>query len=81
MTAYMLWLQDARSEIKADNPGISMIDISRKAGTLWKTLPSIDKKVCTYVRTLYNYDRGYLAETKYVFVFLILSVTRLHLTF
>lgn len=50
MTAYMLWLQDTRSEIKADNPGISMIDISRKAGTLWKTLPSIDKKVCTYVR-------------------------------
>ena len=45
MTAYMLWLQDTRSKIKADNPGISITEISKKAGILWKSLAAIDKKV------------------------------------
>ena len=45
MTAYMLWLQDVRSKIKAENPGISVTDVSKKAGTMWKTISAIEKKV------------------------------------
>lgn len=45
MTAYMLWLQEMRSKIKADNPGISVTDVSKKAGAMWKALPTIEKKV------------------------------------
>jgi structure-specific recognition protein 1 len=45
MTAYMLWLQDIRSTIKADNPGISVTDVSKKAGAMWKTLSTVEKKV------------------------------------
>ena len=36
MSAYMIWLNHNRETIKNDNPGISMIDISKKAGELWK---------------------------------------------
>lgn len=45
MTAYMLWLQDTRNIIKANNPGISVTDVSKKAGIMWKALPFIEKKV------------------------------------
>ena len=51
MTAYMLWLQDVRSKIKADNPGISVTDVSKKAGAMWKTVATIEKKVNMAVGT------------------------------
>ena len=36
MTAYMLWLQENRPAIKKRYPGISVTEISKKAGELWK---------------------------------------------
>lgn len=47
MSTYMLWLQDVRSSIKADNPGISVIDVSKKAGAMWKTISDIEKRKYT----------------------------------
>uniref|UniRef100_A0A182RTJ7 FACT complex subunit SSRP1 n=1 Tax=Anopheles funestus TaxID=62324 RepID=A0A182RTJ7_ANOFN len=41
-TAFMLWMNATRDQIRKDNPGLSMIDISRKGGELWKDLK--DKK-------------------------------------
>nr|CAG4650818.1 EOG090X02Z1 [Simocephalus serrulatus]SVE94132.1 EOG090X02Z1 [Simocephalus serrulatus] len=35
-SSYMLWLNDTREQIKADNPGISVTDLLKKAGELWK---------------------------------------------
>lgn len=43
----MLWLNDTRDTIKKDNPGISITELSKKAGVLWKALD--DKSVCSYV--------------------------------
>ncbi|KAG9345586.1 hypothetical protein JZ751_008730 [Albula glossodonta] len=43
MSAYMLWLNSSRERIKADNPGISITEISKKAGEMWKQL-SKDRK-------------------------------------
>ncbi|KAI4461805.1 fact complex subunit ssrp1 [Holotrichia oblita] len=37
-SAYMLWLNDTREKIKADNPGISVTEIAKKGGELWKEL-------------------------------------------
>ncbi|XP_014244293.1 FACT complex subunit Ssrp1 isoform X2 [Cimex lectularius] len=37
-SAYMLWFNDSREKIKADNPGISFTDIAKKGGELWKNL-------------------------------------------
>ena len=38
LSAYMLWLNQTREEIKKDNPGISITELSKKAGVLWKAL-------------------------------------------
>ncbi|KAL2097366.1 hypothetical protein ACEWY4_006573 [Coilia grayii] len=43
MSAYMLWLNASRERIKAENPGISITEISKKAGEMWKQLAK-DKK-------------------------------------
>ncbi|KAM4636764.1 FACT complex subunit SSRP1 [Discoglossus pictus] len=36
MSAYMLWLNASREKIKSENPGISITDLSKKAGEIWK---------------------------------------------
>uniref|UniRef100_A0A6I8Q3F5 FACT complex subunit SSRP1 n=1 Tax=Xenopus tropicalis TaxID=8364 RepID=A0A6I8Q3F5_XENTR len=43
MSAYMLWLNASREKIKSENPGISITDLSKKAGEIWKSM-SKDKK-------------------------------------
>ncbi|XP_054258015.1 FACT complex subunit Ssrp1 [Macrosteles quadrilineatus] len=37
-TAFMCFLNENREKIKRDNPGIAFLDISKKAGEMWKTL-------------------------------------------
>lgn len=34
----MIWMNETREEIKADNPGIKVTDIAKRAGELWKEL-------------------------------------------
>ncbi|CAG5045151.1 unnamed protein product [Parnassius apollo] len=43
MSAYMLWLNSAREQIKADNPGLKVTEIARKGGEIWKSMT--DKSV------------------------------------
>ncbi|KAJ8382394.1 hypothetical protein SKAU_G00031720 [Synaphobranchus kaupii] len=43
MSAYMLWLNSSRERIKSEHPGISITEISKKAGEMWKQLGK-DKK-------------------------------------
>ncbi|KAM4032902.1 FACT complex subunit SSRP1 [Anomaloglossus baeobatrachus] len=43
MSAYMLWLNASREKIKGENPGISITDLSKKAGEIWKGMGK-DKK-------------------------------------
>lgn len=44
-TAYMLWFNETREQIKMDHPGISFTEIGKKGGELWKKLSSSDKEV------------------------------------
>ncbi|XP_018400415.1 PREDICTED: FACT complex subunit Ssrp1 [Cyphomyrmex costatus] len=37
-TAFMLWLNSTRDSIKADNPGMSITEIAKKGGELWREL-------------------------------------------
>lgn len=46
-TAYILWFNDTRDQIKSDNPGISFTDIAKKGGELWKKMSSKEKEVRT----------------------------------
>ncbi|XP_062380501.1 FACT complex subunit SSRP1a [Sardina pilchardus] len=43
MSAYMLWLNASRERIKSEHPGISVTEISKKAGEMWKQIGK-DKK-------------------------------------
>ncbi|EDO39305.1 predicted protein, partial [Nematostella vectensis] len=43
MSAYMLWLNDTRQEIKDKNPGISVTEVSKVAGEMWKNLTDKSK--------------------------------------
>nr|XP_057919872.1 FACT complex subunit SSRP1a [Doryrhamphus excisus]XP_057919873.1 FACT complex subunit SSRP1a [Doryrhamphus excisus] len=44
MTAYMLWLNSSRERIKSENPGISVTEISKKAGEMWRQLGKDEKE-------------------------------------
>lgn len=48
-SAYFLWFNANREELKKDNPDISITDLSKKAGELWKQLE--DKTVCVVNRS------------------------------
>lgn len=37
-TAFMVWMNENREEIKKDNPGIKITEIAKKAGEIWGTL-------------------------------------------
>uniref|UniRef100_A0A8C7FBZ5 FACT complex subunit SSRP1 n=1 Tax=Oncorhynchus kisutch TaxID=8019 RepID=A0A8C7FBZ5_ONCKI len=45
MSSYMLWLNSSREHIKSENPGISITEISKKAGEMWKQIGKDDKEV------------------------------------
>lgn len=45
MSAYMLWLNSSRERIKSENPGISITEISKKAGEMWRQLNKDEKEV------------------------------------
>lgn len=44
----MIWFNEARDNIKADNPGISFVDIAKKGGEMWKKMSPSDKAVNYY---------------------------------
>ncbi|XP_003215015.1 FACT complex subunit SSRP1 [Anolis carolinensis] len=43
LSAYMLWLNANRDKIRSESPGMSVTDVSKKAGELWKAM-SKEKK-------------------------------------
>ena len=49
MSVYILWLQDNRAMIKQRHPGLSMAEIAKKAGELWRELEEEDKAVRSYL--------------------------------
>lgn len=52
LSAYMLWLNSAREQIKRDNPGIKVTEIAKKGGEMWRAMK--DKSVSSNLHfTLY----------------------------
>ncbi|KAL1023590.1 hypothetical protein UPYG_G00043250 [Umbra pygmaea] len=45
MGAYFLWLNASRESIKAEHPGISITEISKRAGEMWRELGKQQKEV------------------------------------
>merc|ERR1712025_1541784 len=44
-SSYFLWMNENRQKIKDENPGISVTEIGKKAGEIWKNMSADDKKV------------------------------------
>lgn len=38
MSAYMLWVNSVREQIKAENPGMKITDIAKKGGEMWRSM-------------------------------------------
>ena len=58
-TAYMQWLNENRSELKKENPGLSITELSKVAGQKWKTVDPKAKEVslvgtCVFASTSYH---------------------------
>lgn len=47
LSAYMLWLNDNREQIKRENPGIKVTEVAKRGGELWRGLK--DKSVSVIV--------------------------------
>ena len=45
-TAYFIWMNANREKIKKESPSLNVLDISRKAGELWKAVT--DKSVSSF---------------------------------
>ena len=46
MSAYMAWLNDNREKIKEEKPGVSVTEVSKIAGQMWKKVEDDEKQVC-----------------------------------
>lgn len=45
MTAFMLWINENREDIKKQFPGIKVTEVAKKGGEMWRELT--DKSVST----------------------------------
>ena len=44
-SAYFIWMNQAREKIKADNPGITIGEIGKKSGEIWRNMSESEKEV------------------------------------
>jgi hypothetical protein len=49
MSAYMLWLNSAREQIKADNPGLKVTEIAKKGGEIWRAMKDKSVRIFPYL--------------------------------
>jgi len=47
MSAYFLWFQSSRAELKEENPGSSVTDLGKIAGAKWREMDDDDKEEWT----------------------------------
>jgi len=46
MSSYFLWLQEeGRSKIKEENPGLSVTEVGKKSGDMWREMPESEKAI------------------------------------
>ena len=65
LSAYMLWLNEARDKIKKENPDFKVTEIAKKGGELWRGLKDKSEweaKAAAakqkYIRDLQEYERN-----------------------
>ena len=61
-SAYFLWMNTNREKIKKDFPGLSMTDMSKKAGELWRDLQ--DKTVSENIKLIVIFIQNIITDTR-----------------
>lgn len=56
-SAYMMWLNSAREQIKLDNPGMKVTDIAKKGGEIWKSMKDKTKWEEKAAKAKEQYDK------------------------
>jgi len=65
LSAYMLWLNEAREKIKRENPDFKVTDVAKKGGELWRNMKdkseweakaAVAKQ--NYIKALQEYERN-----------------------
>ncbi|MBN3305407.1 SSRP1 protein, partial [Amia calva] len=69
LSAYMLWLNASREKIRAEHPGISITEISKKAGEMWKGLGKDRKEVRLYLSACTSEKESLVTVYKYISLF------------
>lgn len=59
MSAYFLWLNEHRAQIKEENPGIGITDISKKAGEMWGKVTDKGVSFCQLVQNVTGVAKRY----------------------
>ena len=52
MSAYFLWMNENREQIKKDHPGLSIAEFGKKAGELWKAMTDKSVSFC-FVKNIF----------------------------
>ena len=45
-TAYFLWMNENREDLKRKHPDLAVTELSKKAGEIWQKMSSKEKLVC-----------------------------------
>lgn len=72
MSAYMLWLNSAREEIKSQHPGLKVTEIAKKGGEMWRAMK--DKTVGSEIAVCTLFFNIFIFTYFYIYIFLYFSL-------
>ncbi|XP_011185457.1 high mobility group protein D [Zeugodacus cucurbitae] len=56
LSAYMIWLNSARDQIKRENPGIKVTEVAKKGGELWRAMKDKSEWEAKAAQAKENYE-------------------------
>ncbi|ALC41642.1 HmgD [Drosophila busckii] len=58
LSAYMIWLNSAREQIKRENPGIKVTEVAKRGGELWRGMKDKSEWEAKAAKAKDDYDRA-----------------------
>lgn len=58
LSAYMLWLNDAREGIKKENPDFKVTDVAKKGGELWRGMKDKSEWEAKAIKVKDDYNKA-----------------------
>ena len=58
LSAYMLWLNSAREQIKRENPGIKVTEVAKRGGEIWRSMKDKSEWEAKAARAKQDYEEA-----------------------